>query len=75
MAAIRRLRLPCVFSLYIQQAGMQDVATSELWPMPVQVHPDVNPALQSTEDAVLLNKAYAVLQLVSCLSSLYSLGS
>ncbi len=30
-----------------------------------QVHPDVNPALRSTDDAVLLNEAYAVLQLVS----------
>ena len=29
-----------------------------------QVHPDVNPALRSTDDAVLLNEAYAVLQLV-----------
>ena len=28
------------------------------------MHPDVNPALRSTDDAVLLNEAYAVLQLV-----------
>lgn len=32
--------------------------------VPAQVHPDVNPALRSTKDAVLLNEAYAVLQLV-----------
>ena len=31
----------------------------------LQVHPDVNPALNSTDDAVRLNEAYAVLQLVS----------
>ncbi len=29
------------------------------------MHPDVNPALRSTDDAVQLNEAYAVLQLVS----------
>ena len=31
----------------------------------MQVHPDVNPAVTSTDDAVLLNEAYAVLQLAS----------
>ena len=31
----------------------------------VQVHPDVNPAFSSTDDAMRLNEAYAVLQLVS----------
>ena len=40
-------------------------AESASWLDPVQVHPDVNPALRSTDDAVLLNEAYAVLQLVS----------
>ena len=29
------------------------------------MHPDVNPALNSTDDAMRLNEAYAVLQLVS----------
>ena len=31
----------------------------------VQAHPDMNPALDTTQEAVRLNEAYAVLQLVS----------
>ena len=31
----------------------------------LQAHPDMNPALDTTQEAVRLNEAYAVLQLVS----------
>ena len=31
----------------------------------MQAHPDMNPALDTTQEAVRLNEAYAVLQLVS----------
>lgn len=51
-------------SKHTEQVVIWDAALSESWPVPAQVHPDVNPALQSTDDAVRLNEAYAVLQLV-----------